>query len=128
MKSCGRAAKLPRARLPTPHRCAAGRSSTSTTSCRPTPVPTSTSLWVPAATRSAVSPTDLASRADLGDQAALGRSLVGALHRDGAVSVSAFDRVIAAVDASHYLITPRAVVTPTGIDEVAALLTYASAA
>ena len=42
--------------------------------------------------------------------------------RDGAVSVSAFDRVIAAVDASHYLITPRAVVTPTGIDEVAALL------
>ena len=75
-----------------------------------------------------MSPTDLASRADLADQAALGRSLSGALHREGAVSVSAFDRVIAAVDASHYLITPRAVVTPTGIDEVAALLTYASAA
>ena len=75
-----------------------------------------------------MSPTEIASRADLGDQAALGRSLAGALHRDGAVSVSAFDRVIAAVDASHYLITPRAVVTPTGIDEVAALLTYAGAA
>ena len=75
-----------------------------------------------------MSRTDLASRADLDDQAALGRSLAGALPRDGAVSVSAFDRVIAAVDASHYLITPRAVVTPTGVDEVAALLMYASAA
>lgn len=71
--------------------------------------------------------TDVASRADLGDQAALGRSLSGALHREGAVSVSAFDRVIAAVDASHYLITPRAVVTPAGIDEVAALLAFAGA-
>ena len=62
-----------------------------------------------------MSPTDIASRADVAEQAALGRSLSAALSRDGAVSVSAFDRVIAAVDASHYLITPRAVVTPAGI-------------
>ena len=72
--------------------------------------------------------TDTASRADLGDQTALGRSIAGALAREGAISVRAFDRVVAAVDASHYLLTPRAVVTPTGIDEVAALLAYANAA
>jgi D-lactate dehydrogenase len=42
--------------------------------------------------------------------------------------VSAFDRVIAAVDASHYLLTPRAVVTPSGVDEVANLLRFAAAA
>lgn len=75
-----------------------------------------------------MNPTDTASRADVADQTALRRSLTAALTREGAVSVSAFDRVIAAVDASHYLITPRAVVTPSGVDEVAALLTYASAA
>ena len=44
------------------------------------------------------------------------------------MSVSAFDRVVAAVDASHYLLTPRAVVTPVDIAEVAALLTYAGTA
>ncbi|MGA7149514.1 MAG: FAD-binding and (Fe-S)-binding domain-containing protein [Microbacterium sp.] len=72
--------------------------------------------------------TDTASRAHLGDQSALGRSIAGSLTREGAVSVRAFDRVVAAVDASHYLLTPRAVVTPVDIDEVAALLSYASAA
>jgi D-lactate dehydrogenase len=71
---------------------------------------------------------DAASRADVADQRALGRRISRVLTRKGAVSVSAFDRVVAAVDASHYLLTPRAVVTPTGIDEVAALLTYARAA
>ena len=35
--------------------------------------------------------------------------------------MSAFDRVIAAVDASHYLLPPRAVVTPKNSGEVAAL-------
>jgi D-lactate dehydrogenase len=44
------------------------------------------------------------------------------------VSTSAFDRVIAAVDASHYLLTPRAVVTPKNADEVAALFAYANTA
>ncbi|MFB7893575.1 FAD-binding and (Fe-S)-binding domain-containing protein [Microbacterium sp. NPDC056044] len=48
--------------------------------------------------------------------------------RDDAVSTRSFDRVVAAVDASHYLLTPRAVVTPADAAEVAALLTYASAA
>lgn len=72
--------------------------------------------------------TDSASRADVGDQTALGRRIAGALTREGAVSVRAFDRVVAAVDASHYLLTPRAVVTPTGIGEVAALLAYANTA
>ncbi len=61
-------------------------------------------------------------------EAELERGIATALIRDDAVSVSAFDRVVAAVDASHYLLTPRAVVTPTGIDEVAALLGYARAA
>ena len=63
-----------------------------------------------------------ASRADLTrDESSLGTAIGSALPRDGAVSTSAFDRVIAAVDASHYLITPRAVVTPSDIDEIAAL-------
>jgi D-lactate dehydrogenase len=75
-----------------------------------------------------VNPTDTGSRADLADQTDLGRRIASRLPREGAVSVTAFDRAVAAVDASHYLLTPRAVVTPTGIDEVAALLTYASAA
>ena len=74
-----------------------------------------------------MSRTDTASRADLDDQAELGRRLTGILDRAGAVSVRAFDRVIAAVDASHYLLTPRAVVTPAHVDEIAALLAFASA-
>ncbi|WP_430867356.1 FAD-binding and (Fe-S)-binding domain-containing protein [Demequina aurantiaca] len=43
------------------------------------------------------------------------------------VSTRAFDRVIAAVDASHYLLTPRAVVTPETAEEVATLFSYAHA-
>lgn len=59
--------------------------------------------------RSSRSRTDEGSRAALGDQALLGRTLSGVLPREAAVSVSAFDRVVA-VDASHYLLTPRVVV------------------
>jgi D-lactate dehydrogenase len=75
-----------------------------------------------------VSRTDHSSRAGVGDQAELGRAIRAALPRDGASSVSAFDRVVAAVDASHYLLTPRAVVTPADAAEVAALFAYATAA
>lgn len=72
---------------------------------------------------------DSASRADLElSETALGRSIATALPRDGAVSTRAFDRVVAAVDASHYLLTPRAVVTPKDAHEVAALFAYATAA
>ena len=68
-----------------------------------------------------------ASRADLDrNESALGTAIGLALPRDGAVSTRAFDRVIAAVDASHYLLTPRAVVTPKTADEVAALFAYAT--
>ena len=63
-----------------------------------------------------MNPTDTSSRADVGTRAALGRSLADALHRDIAVSVSAFDRVAAAVDASHHLLTPRAVTPREGIE------------
>lgn len=72
--------------------------------------------------------TETASRAALTTEAALGTSLDAALPRKGAVSTSAFDRVIAAVDASHYLLTPRAVVTPESIEELAALFAYATTA
>ena len=75
-----------------------------------------------------MSRTEIASRAALSAEAALGTVLDDALPRTGAVSTSAFDRVIAAVDASHYLLTPRAVVTPESIEELAALLAYATAA
>jgi D-lactate dehydrogenase len=42
------------------------------------------------------------------------------------VSTRAFDRVAAAVDASHYLLTPRAVVTPRDSQGVSDLLAYAA--
>lgn len=42
-----------------------------------------------------------------------------------AVSVRAFDRVSAAVDASHYLLTPRAVVRPRDASAVAAVMAFA---
>jgi D-lactate dehydrogenase len=68
-----------------------------------------------------------ASRADVRrDETSLGTAISAALPRSGAVSTLAFDRVIAAVDASHYLQTPRAIVTPTSVEEVAALFAYAS--
>jgi D-lactate dehydrogenase len=73
-----------------------------------------------------VSPTEISSRGVVDDQAVLGRAIRAALPREGASSVSAFDRVVAAVDASHYLLTPRAVVTPANAGEVAALFAYAT--
>jgi D-lactate dehydrogenase len=76
-----------------------------------------------------VSPTEVGSRADLGTgQGALDARLRAVIPREGAVTTSAFDRVVAAVDASHYLLTPRAVVTPSSADEVAALFRYATSA
>ena len=59
-------------------------------------------------------------------ESSLGKAITAALPRTGAVSVRAFDRVTAAVDASHYLLTPRAVVTPENAEEVAALFAYAA--
>jgi len=68
------------------------------------------------------------SRSELtGPDVALAAAISAAIPRDGAVSTSAFDRVIAAVDASHYLLTPRAVVTPKNVAEVAALFAFAAA-
>jgi len=67
------------------------------------------------------------SRAAVLDESELGRRIRTALPREDASSVSAFDRVVAAVDASHYLLTPRAVVTPQDAGEVAALFAYATA-
>jgi len=60
------------------------------------------------------------------DEEPLAAAIEASLPRVGAVSTSAFDRVIAAVDASHYLLTPRAVVTPRDAAEVAALFAYAA--
>lgn len=71
--------------------------------------------------------TNLASRSALtGPETGLGTALSKALPRGGAVTTSPFDRVIAAVDASHYLLTPRAVVTPKSPEEVASLFAYAT--
>ncbi|MBI0379629.1 FAD-binding oxidoreductase [Streptomyces albiflaviniger] len=58
------------------------------------------------------------------DEAVLDERARTALERavPGGVSVRATDRLALAHDASHYLLTPRAVVTPSGTDEVAALL------
>lgn len=72
--------------------------------------------------------THSASRATLtASEKRLGAQLATAVPREGAVSTAPFDRVIAAVDASHYLLTPRAVVTPSSAEEVAALFSYATA-
>lgn len=65
------------------------------------------------------------SRSDVIDERALGDQLARVLPRSGAVSVSPFRRVVAAVDASHYLLTPRAVVTAASTDEIAAVLQHA---
>lgn len=71
--------------------------------------------------------TTTASRAGVTmSEAALGSAIGSWLPREDVVSTDAFDRVVAAVDASHYLLTPRAVVTPRTLDEVAAVMAYAN--
>ena len=54
------------------------------------------------------------------------QALTTALGRSDAVTTRAFDRVASAVDASHYLLTPDAVVVPKNITEIAQLFRYAS--
>ncbi|MEX1077963.1 MAG: FAD-binding and (Fe-S)-binding domain-containing protein [Homoserinimonas sp.] len=68
--------------------------------------------------RSAVTPGDAALSAGLAAATGIG---------DATVSVSEFDRVVAGVDASHFLFTPSAVVTPNTVDQVAAVLAFATA-
>jgi len=63
----------------------------------------------------------------VGPKTSLEGLVVVALQRADAVSTSVFDRVVAAPDASHYLMTPSAVVTPRNADEVARLLGFAVA-
>jgi D-lactate dehydrogenase len=46
---------------------------------------------------------------------------------DANVSVAEFDRVVAGVDASHFLLTPSAVVTPRDIAQLAAVFAFAAA-
>ena len=70
--------------------------------------------------------TSSASRAHLVlEQKPLLRALTAALGRKDAVTTRAFDRVVSAVDASHYLLTPDAVVVPQDIPEIAQLFRYA---
>ncbi len=45
---------------------------------------------------------------------------------DAKVSVTEFDRVVAGVDASHFLLTPSAVVTPRDAAQLAAVLSFAA--
>lgn len=72
-----------------------------------------------------MSRTKTASRAHLAiSEHGLGAAIGPALPWDGAVSTNAFDLVIAAVDASHYLFTPRAVVTPQNAAKATALIPY----
>lgn len=54
------------------------------------------------------------------------QALTAALGRTDAVTTRAFDRVVFAVDASHYLLTPDAVVVPRDIAEIAQLFRFAS--
>jgi D-lactate dehydrogenase len=55
-------------------------------------------------------------------------TLDGAVGRPGAATASAYARAALAPDASHYLMTPAAVVTPRDAGEVARLLAESSAA
>jgi len=48
------------------------------------------------------------------------------LPRHGAVTTRVFDRVVSAVDASHYLLTPDAVLVPNSIAEIADILAFAT--
>lgn len=68
-----------------------------------------------------------ASRSPAGGRPSLSRTVVDALSVFTTVSVSAFDRAIASVDASHYLLTPCAVVKPKELIEIAGILRVASA-
>lgn len=72
----------------------------------------------PTALRSAVAPGDDRLAAELGR----------AIGVAGDVSVAEFDRIVAGVDASHVLLTPSAVVTPQTVEQVAAVLRYATSA
>jgi D-lactate dehydrogenase len=60
-------------------------------------------------------------------QKPLHKALTSALGRSDAVTTRAFDRVASAADASHYLLTPDAVVVPSDIAEIVQLFRYASA-
>lgn len=74
-----------------------------------------------------MSPIRPASRANLLlTQKPLDKALSDVLPRPGAVTTRAFDRVTLAVDASHYLLTPDAVVVPNSISEVAQILSFAT--
>src|SRR3954451_18999290 len=89
----------------------------------PTRARTSTSSRGRAAPRSPVSRTDAATRGTA-TLAAVPQELLDALERacaDG-VAARASDRLSSAHDASHYLLTPQAVVSPDSVDEVAAVL------
>ena len=68
-----------------------------------------------------------ASRTDLVlTQKPLATQLHAVLPRDGAVTTRVFDRVVSAVDASHYLLTPDAVLVPNSIAEIADILAFAT--
>ncbi len=68
-----------------------------------------------------------ASRTDLVlTQKPLATELQAVLPRAGAVTTRVFDRVVSAVDASHYLLTPDAVVVPNSIAEIADILNFAT--
>ena len=56
----------------------------------------------------------------------LATQLHAALPRAGAVTTRVFDRVVSAVDASHYLLTPDAVLVPNSIAEIADILSFAT--
>ena len=97
----------------TPTRSAVGKSSTCKRFCRPTPELIWTSSSVRAAIRFRVSHTDLmAARAAAGEADAELLANLRSAAPDG-VSSRSLDRLAMAHDASHYLLTPRAVVTPT---------------
>jgi D-lactate dehydrogenase len=70
------------------------------------------------ASRSALAPGDAALSAGLSAAPGIG---------DATVSVSEFDRVVAGVDASHFLLTPSAVVIPHTVEQVSAVLAFATA-
>lgn len=76
----------------------------------------------PARSEPGTAPRSTVAPGDPGLAAALGRAL-GAASDD--LSVARFDRVVAGVDASHFLLTPKAVVTARSADQVAAAFRFA---